>query len=171
VTMCTKTYGAQMRGTALPIVLLIAAMMLATSAAWFEQSIASARNSAGMYDHLLAFHAADAALTVCARTIVSGSIQGMAAVNGEPVGWRSQTVFETSAIAPFTSWPTSSPSRAPRCLIEGWLLTNRPDARAYLVTARGYGRNADAQAWLQLQLVIDGDRIEKHWRRVAARPF
>jgi Tfp pilus assembly protein PilX len=166
-----NTYRTRTRGVALPIVLLIAAMMLMTSAAWFEQSIVSARNSAGMYDHLLAFHAADAALTACARAIVAGSIQGMPAVTGEPVGWRSQALFDAGATTPFASWPTSPTSLMPRCLVEAWSLTNRPGARAYLVTARGYGRLADAQAWIQLQLVIDGDRIETHWRRVAARPF
>jgi hypothetical protein len=50
-------------------------------------------------------------------------------------------------------------------------LTNRANAQAYLLTARGYGRNQDSQAWLQLQLVIDGGAVEKHWRRIAARPF
>jgi len=174
VNVTRYTRRAHMRGIALPIVLLIAAMMLATSAAWFEQSITSGRNASGMYDHLLAFHAADSALTVCARSLVTGSMQGIPAAEGEPVGWRSQTAFEASAIAPFASWPTSLSARAPQCLIETWTLTNRTDrkdARAYLVTARGFGRNADAQAWLQLQLVIDGNVVEKHWRRVAARPF
>lgn len=163
-----------MRGVALPIVLLIAAMMLATSAAWFEQSIISTRNASGMYDHLLAFHAADSALTVCARNLVAGSMQSIAASEGEPVGWRSQAAFEANAMTPFSSWPASLSVRAPQCLIEAWSLVNRTDrkdARAYLVTARGYGRNVDTQAWLQLQVVIDSGVVEKHWRRVAARPF
>jgi hypothetical protein len=56
-------------------------------------------------------------------------------------------------------------------MVEGWSLPARPDARAYLLTSRGFGMNNDSQVWLQMQLVIDGDRIERHWRRVAARPF
>lgn len=159
------------RGIALPIVLLLASMMLATSAAWFEQSVAAARNAAGMYDHLLAFHAADAALRACARNVIDGSVPAMPDVAGEPAGWKLQTTFESSAIVPFASWHANLSFRVPRCLVEGWRLTNRADAHAYLVTARGYGRNVDSQMWLQLQIVIDGGTVEKHWRRVAARPF
>ncbi|WP_201762655.1 hypothetical protein [Paraburkholderia hospita] len=168
------------RGIALPVVLLIAAMMLATSAAWFEQSVAAARNAAGMADHLIALHAADSALSTCARNVVNGSfagipgipgIPGMPGVGGEPVGWKSQTTFESNAIAPFASWPTSLSFRAPQCLIEKWQLTNRASAQTWLVTARGYGRKVDSQMWLQLQLVVEGSTVEKHWRRVAARPF
>ncbi len=165
---------ARSRGIALPVVLLIAAMMLATSAVWFDVSVTITRNATGLYDHLLALHAADAALTSCARSVVNGSIAPMLsaqAVLGEPVGWKSQTTFESNAIAPFASWPASMAIRAPQCLIEVWRLTNRTDAQAYLVTARGYGRTVDAQVWLQLQLVTTGGTVEKHWRRVAARPF
>ncbi|SEK04448.1 pilus assembly PilX family protein [Paraburkholderia diazotrophica] len=167
-TVRRRAYG---RGIALPVVLLLASMMLATSAAWFEQSVATARNATGMYDHLLAFHAADAALRACARNVISGSVPAMPGVAGEPAGWKSQTIFESNALAPFASWPATLSFRVPRCLVEGWRLTNRADAHAYLVTARGYGRNVDSQMWLQLQIVIDGSTVEKHWRRVAARPF
>jgi hypothetical protein len=52
-----------------------------------------------------------------------------------------------------------------------WRLANRADAHAYLMTARRYGRNVDWQMGLQLQTVVDGSTVEKHWRRVAARPF
>src|SRR3954454_9989238 len=61
--------------------------------------------------------------------------------------------------------------RAPECVAEEWRLAGRRDARAYLLTARGFGNKRESQVWLQMQLVIDGDRIERHWRRVAARPF
>jgi Tfp pilus assembly protein PilX len=159
------------RGIALPVVLLISAMMLATSAAWFEQSVAVARNTAGMHDHLIALHAADAALSLCARNLVNGPTVSAPGVSGEPIGWKLQATFEANAIAPFMSWPASLSFRAPQCLIESWQLTNRPNAHAYLVTARGYGRKVDSQMWLQLQLVIQDGVIEKHWRRVAARPF
>ncbi|MEM5344901.1 hypothetical protein [Paraburkholderia azotifigens] len=162
---------ARNQGIALPVVLLIAAMMLTTSAAWLEQTVAAARNATAIYDHLLAMHAADSALTSCARNLINGSVSGLPGASGEPVGWKSQATFESSAIAPFASWPMSLSFRAPQCLIEKWRLTNRANAQAYLVTARGYGRSTDSQTWLQLQLVIDSGAIEKHWRRVAARPF
>ncbi|MBP0590946.1 hypothetical protein J8I87_14740 [Paraburkholderia sp. LEh10] len=128
---------------ALPVVLLIASMMPATTAAWFEQSVAVSRNAAGMHDHLVAFHAADAALSTCASNIVNGLVSAMAGVNGEPTGWKSQPTFESNAITPFASWPASLSFHAPQCLVETWRLASRPDAQAYLVTARGYGRNAD----------------------------
>jgi Tfp pilus assembly protein PilX len=163
--------GARSRGLALPVVLLIAAMMLTTSAAWFEQTVVAARNAAGILDHLVAMHAADSALTVCARNLVNGSLAGTPPASGEPVGWKSQATFESNAIAPFASWPASLSVRAPQCLVEAWRLSNRANAQAYLITARGYGRSVDSQMWMQLQVVIDGGVVEKHWRRVAARPF
>jgi hypothetical protein len=156
-------------GATLPIVLLIASMMLATSAAWFEQSVAAARGAAGMYDRLLAFHAADSVLAACARDVIAGSAAATPAGSGEPTGWRSQASFAAKAVASIASWPLSVDP--PRCLVEGWRLINRPDAQAYLLTARGYGRNQDSQAWLQLQLVLEGSVVERHWRRIAARPF
>jgi Tfp pilus assembly protein PilX len=165
---------ARNRGIALPVVLLISAMMLTTSAAWFEQTVAAARNSAGIYDHLTAMHAADSALSACARKLIDGSLTGALGTSdasGEPVGWKSPATFESSAIAPFASWPTSLSVRPPQCLIETWRLSNRANAQAYLVTARGYGRSVDSQMWLQLQMVIDGNAVERHWRRIAARPF
>jgi hypothetical protein len=55
--------------------------------------------------------------------------------------------------------------------VEAWQLTTRPEAKAYLLTARGFGRTQETQTWLQLELVVDGEKIERHWRRVAARPF
>ena len=163
--------AARSRGLALPIVLLIAAMMLTTSAAWFEQTVVAARNAAGILDHLTAMHAADSALTVCVRNLINGPHADTPAASGEPVGWKSQATFESNALAPFASWPTSLSVRAPQCLIEAWRLGNRANAQAYLVTARGYGRSVDSQMWVQLQVVIDGSAVEKHWRRIAARPF
>ncbi|WP_346779209.1 hypothetical protein [Burkholderia sp. Ac-20365] len=159
------------RGIALPVVLLISAMMLATAAAWFEQSVAVARNAAGMADHLIALHGADAALTVCARNVLNGSLAGVSGASVEPAGWKSQSTFDSNAIAPFGSWTASLSFRSPQCLIETWQLTNRPNAQAWLITARGYGRNVDSQMWLQTQVVRENGTVEKHWRRVAARPF
>jgi Tfp pilus assembly protein PilX len=124
-----------------------------------------------MADHLIALHAADAALTTCARSVISGALVSMTVVNSEPTGWKSQATFESNAVAAFASWPATLSFRAPQCLIESWQLTNRVNKQAFLITARGYGRNVDSQAWLQLQMVIDGGKVEKHWRRVTARPF
>lgn len=160
-------------GVVLPIVLLISAMMLATSAAWFETSLAAARSASNVRDYLQAFHAADAALTLCARQVVAVAATEPAAAApvapGEPTQWKLEAAFEAGAVAPVAQWPGSL--RAPQCLIEAWRLGTRADVRAYLLTSRGFGRTKESQVWLQMELVIASERIERHWRRVAARPF
>lgn len=162
---------ALIRGTALPVVLLISSMMLTTAAAWFEASLAATRGAADVRDTLQAFHAADAALTVCARAVIAGtaSVVAAPASSTEPTGWKLEPVFVAGAYTPVAKWPGSAPP--PQCLAEAWRLSSRPDVRAYLLTARGFGRVPESQAWLQLELVVNRDLVERHWRRVAARPF
>jgi hypothetical protein len=160
------------RGVVLPIVLLISTMMLSTSAAWFETSLAAARTATNVGDYLQAFRAADSALILCARTVIESGIGTPAPppdASGEPTQWKLESGFEAAAITPVTQWPGSL--RAPQCLVEAWRLATRADARAYLLTSRGFGRTRESQVWLQMELVIDGDTVERHWRRVAARPF
>ena len=162
-------------GVALPVVLLIVSMMLVTSAAWFETALLEARSTNAVADHLQSFHAADAALVSCSRALVNGSLDAPVAStqSGEPQAWRRQDSFERQALTPIATWPGSV--RAPQCVIEAWRIENRPLARAYLITARGFGASEDAQSWLQEQLVIEGAgesmRVEHHWRHVVARPF
>jgi len=159
------------RGVALPVVLLIVSMMLVTSAAWFEAALFEARNAGAIVDQLRAFRAAEAGLVLCTRALADGAALAplAPAQPGEPQGWRRQDTFEAQATAPVRSWPGSV--RSPQCLIEAWRIEARPAVRAFLVTARGFGSTDDAQSWLQMQLVVDGARIERHWRRVVARPF
>ena len=158
-------------GVVLPIVLLISAMMLATSAAWFETSLAAARAATNVRDYLQAFHAADSALNLCSRSVIAAGSAAAApqGASGEPIQWKIESAFEVGAVTPVAQWPGSL--RAPQCLIEAWRLATRADARAYLLTSRGFGRTSESQVWLQMELVIDGDAIERHWRRVVARPF
>lgn len=161
------------RGTVLPIVLLITSMMLATSAAWFESSLASSRAANNVRDYLQAFHAADSALTLCARAVVMAAGDGAAAMpsaaSGEPVQWKLEPAFDAGAIAPVSQWPGSL--RPPQCLIEARRLAARADARAFLLTSRGFGRTKESQVWLQMELVLEGENVERHWRRIAAKPF
>ena len=163
-------------GVVLPIVLLISAMMLTTSAAWFETSLAAARAATNVQDYLQAFHAADSALTLCARSVIAADAATPAAPplasvepTPEPAQWKLESAFEAAAITPVAQWPGSL--RAPQCLVEAWPLAARADTHAYLLTSRGFGRTSDSQVWLQMELVIDGMAVERHWRRVAARPF
>jgi type IV pilus assembly PilW-like protein len=161
---------ARNRGAALPVVLMLSSMMLATSAAWFETSVAAARGTANVHDQLVAFHAADSALTLCAQRVLAGDVRSAeptAAV--EPVAWKQPATFGAAAFAPVAKWHGSF--EPPQCAIEAWRLAARPAAHAWLITAHGYGSTPDAQAWLQLQLVVDNGIVERHWRRVAARPF
>jgi Tfp pilus assembly protein PilX len=162
-------------GAALPVVLLIVSMMLLTSAASFEAALLEARNANAVADHLQSFHAADAALVLCSRALANGTLDApaAAALPGEPQAWRRPDGFEREAVAPVPAWPGST--RAPQCLVEAWRIDSRPLARAYLVTARGFGVSEDTQSWLQDQLVIEGSgdamHVEHHWRHVVARPF
>nr|WP_168792655.1 pilus assembly protein [Paraburkholderia aromaticivorans] len=157
----------------LPIVLLISTMMLVTSAVWFETSLAAARGTTNVREYLQAFHAADSALTLCARSVIAAasaqSTAPLPAASGAPAQWKLAAAFEAGAVTPVAQWPGSL--RAPQCLIEAWRLATRADARAYLLTSRGFGRASESQVWLQMELVIDGGKIERHWRRIAARPF
>jgi len=159
------------RGVVLPVVLVMASMMLVTSAAWFETALLEARNASLIADHLQAFHAADAALLLCTRALSNGSMFAppLPEQSGEPDGWRRQGTFEAQAAAPAAAW--SGSVRPPQCLVEAWRIDSRPDVRAFVVTARGFGAGEDTQSWLQAQLVFEGARVEKHWRRVVARPF
>jgi len=168
---CAGPARSRRRGLALPIVLLLIAMMLVTSSAWLESALFDARNAGALADYLRSYHAADSALRLCARAVVAGPADAppMPATPGEPSAWQRPAEFDARATMPVDAWPGSV--RPPQCMIEGWQLEDRPDARAWLLTARGFGASADAQTWLQLQLVLDGDAIESHWRRVAARPF
>jgi hypothetical protein len=156
-------------GIALPVVLMLSAMMLATSAAWFEMSIATARAASNTQNALQAFHAADAALTQCARMALDGTAPALPDVAQEPVGWQRAATFDTAALTPFAQWPDAW--RPPRCLVEGWLPAARPDTHAWLITARGFGATQASQIWLQVELVVDGEQVERHWRQVVARPF
>ena len=165
----TTGLGGRTRGAALPVVLLITSMMLATSAAWFETTLTAARSTANLRDYLQAFHAADSALLLCADMVSPGSAGAVPAVTGEPAGWKREAVFVAGAIVPVAQWPGSG--RPPECLAEGWRLTSRPETKAYLLTARGFGAAPDTQVWLQVQIVMDGGKTERHWRRVTARPF
>jgi hypothetical protein len=162
---------AGIQGMALPVVLVIASMMLVTSSAWFEASLLQARNASLIADDLLAFHAADAALLLCTRALMNGSMQMPAppTQSGEPGGWRQQVTFDSQAVAPLATWPGSV--KPPQCLFESWRLSSRPAARAFVITARGFGSSEGTQNWLQVHLVFEETRVERHWRRVVARPF
>jgi Tfp pilus assembly protein PilX len=155
---------------ALPIVLTISSMMLATSAAWLETSTANIRRAANMHDYLQAFHAADGALKLCTRALRAGVAPSMPAVDREPAEWKRASAFDGPfAFMPRPLWPGSA--QAPRCLIEAWKLGSRPQAEAYLITARGFGASPVTQVWLQLEIIFhEGAMTEARWRRVVASP-
>lgn len=160
---------ARQRGMVLPSALAIAAMMLTTSAAWLEASIADRRYSANVHEHLRATHAADGALALCARDLRAGVVPVLPASVGPPEQWRRAQTFEGPAVyEPAPSWPGSA--RVPQCVVETAIVEGNPDARAYWITARGFGAVASAQAWLQLTIVDEAGRERRAWRRIVAAP-
>ena len=157
------------RGAALPVVLLLASAMLATSIASFDVSIAGVRRVANFGDYLRATNAADAALSLCKRALDAGIVPVLTPAPGEPAQWRQPGIFEgPAAFTPMLQWPGSS--RPPQCVIERGWLPRRPDAQAYWVTARGFATDEPAEAWLQLVVVRERGAEERRWRRIVERP-
>ena len=154
------------RGTVLPIVLLLAAMILVTASAWLQTSLVAARATVAARERVQAFHAADSALIRCSRMLSLALAPTSQSPNDEPSRWRMKTSFDGAsaiAIAPFAAWPYAR--RAPQCLIESWA------GASYLVTARGFGATPESEAWLQLRIDVADGASTQHWRRVVARPF
>lgn len=158
------------RGVALPGALLLASMMLTTSAVWLEASIAHRGHGINVHEHLRATQAANGALTLCARDLHAGVAPVVPARSGAPMQWRHAEIFGSSwAYEPVQSWPGSA--RAPQCVIEAARVEGDPDARAYWITARGFGAARSSQAWLQLMIVHQGGRERRAWRRIVVAPI
>ncbi|MGN6667903.1 MAG: pilus assembly PilX family protein [Trinickia sp.] len=154
------------RGVALPSALMIASMMLTTSAAWLEASIAHGRFDANIHDHLRATLAADSALTLCEHDLRAGIAPVHAPLPGMPMQWTQEEAFEgPAAYEPVTSWPGSV--RSPQCVIEAAFLEGHPSTPAYWITARGFGAARSTQARLQLTIVREAGRERRAWRRIA----
>jgi Tfp pilus assembly protein PilX len=163
------------RGIALPIVLLMSSMLLVTAAAWLEAALVSARSTTNLGERVQAFHSADSALIRCA-SIALESLPELKSRTGlltdEPNKWRLKTSFEgasATAVTPFASWPYAV--RPPQCLIEAWPARDSDQAGAVLITARGFGRMADNESWLQQEIEMGASGAVRHWRRIVAKPF
>ena len=163
------------RGIALPVVLLMSSMLLVSAAAWLEAALVSARTTTNLGERVQAFHSADSALIRCTR-IALDSLPELKSSPGplaaEPNKWRSKASFDgasASAVMPFASW--SYAIRPPQCLIEVWPARDNDQAGAVLITARGFGRMADNESWLQQEIEMSESGILRHWRRVVAKPF
>lgn len=161
-------------GVALPGVLAVTASLIVMSSAWFEIATTEMRRMSNVASRSVAFRAADAALEACADALLSGAAPYAAAGGDmasarEPAGWRQPGAFDGGgAFRPYAGWPGAA--QGPSCVIEAWKLTARPDARAYLVTARGVGATKDTVEWLQLQIAVERGGVERRWRRVVGRP-
>ena len=160
---------AKQRGIVLPSALMVASMMLATSAAWLEISMAHARHGSNVHDYVRAAQAADGALALCVQALRVGVAPVLPARGGERAHWKEAATFEgAGAYEPVPSWAGSA--KAPQCAIEVVALEGRPDASAYWITARGFGMSASTEAWLQLMLAIEEGRERQAWRRIVAAP-
>ncbi len=157
------------RGMALPGALMIASMMLTTSAAWLEASIAHRRYDANVFDHLRATQAADSALTLCEHDLRAGIARVQPPLPGMPMQWTKAGTFDgPAAYEPVPSWPGSA--RSPQCVIEAAILEGDPAKRAYWITARGFGAAESTQAWLQLTIRSEAGRERRAWRRIVTAP-
>ncbi|MEA3091127.1 MAG: hypothetical protein QOJ04_2469 [Caballeronia sp.] len=163
------------RGIALPIVLLMSSMLLVTATAWLEAALVSARTTTSLGERVQAFHSADSALIRCASIALDSRLELRPRTDplaAEPNKWRLKTSFEgtsASAVMPFASWPYAI--RPPQCLIEAWPARDNDQVGAFLITARGFGRMADNESWLQQEVEMGESGVVRHWRRIVAKPF
>ncbi len=160
----------RMSGAALPGVLVIAVLLLLATAVWFEITLTEMHRTANLSSRMIAFQAADAALETCAQLLLDGHPPVLPAQRGhEPQRWRQPGIFDDiAAVTPFSMWPNAV--QPPRCVIEAWRLPQLPEARAYLLTARGVGATPDVTVWLQSQILLERSMMIWRWRRVAAGP-
>ncbi len=172
LTRCRSANRARRRdaGLALPAVIAVGAAVAALTGTWFESALTESRRARALSDRLIAFHAADAALTACTARLLRGAAPYLdeAASHTEPDAWRRAPALGVAdAFAPFASWPMAA--QPPRCLIEAWRGAGPTGSRAFLVTARGVGGHAWSVVWLQSQVALrDGRIVAARWRRVAA---
>lgn len=152
-------------GIALPSALMLASMMLATSAVWLEASLALTRFDGNVHEHLRAMQAADGALALCVRDWRAG----VAPVAVARDGAGDARSFERVAVhQPVPSWPGSA--RPPQCVIEAAAVGGNADARAVWITARGFGALESTQAWLELTIVRERGKERQSWRRLVSAP-
>ncbi|PMS16529.1 hypothetical protein C0Z18_23530 [Trinickia dabaoshanensis] len=156
---------ARHRGIALPSALMLASMMLTTSAVWLEASLALSRFDGNVHEHLRAAHAADGALALCVRDWRSGVAPVASVRRGVP----DARSFDGGAVyEPVPYWPGSA--RAPQCVIEAAVADGSVDVQAYWITARGFGALESTQAWLELTIVRERGMERQSWRRIVSAP-
>jgi hypothetical protein len=154
-------------GAALPVVLMLTSMVSAAAIASFDAAIMVARRASNFEDALHSMQAAHVALELCLREHEAGRAPLLPSSAGA-MRWQERDPFsDAAAFAPLPTWPGGR--RPPQCLIEGLRSAGRPLARGYVVTARGFGASADAQAWAQVFVVREAGTESRHWRRIARR--
>jgi hypothetical protein len=156
------------RGTTLPVVLALVALLQLLALAQLDIATVALRSAMGLRDRVVAFYAADAALAICARKLSDGDLTARVwAGDDEPAYWRLFDAFDgdyAPAVRVAASWPGAS--QAPQCLLE--MAQTGADAPRYLMTARGVGAHFGTQAWLQGARVGNSGRW--FWRSVAQVP-
>ncbi|GLU30579.1 hypothetical protein WKR88_00855 [Trinickia caryophylli] len=166
---CTARARRNAGAAALPIVVSVAAMVLASSTASFELAIAASRRAMSVEDHLYATQSADVALALCLRALRAGGAPHLPRTARGPVRWRDPDIFaHPAAFEPRPRWPGGT--RPPQCLIEGWQIDERPQATVDVVTARGFGEHEGTESWLQSIVISEHGTEKRHWRRIVARP-
>jgi Tfp pilus assembly protein PilX len=160
-------------GATLITVLILMAMLHVLAATSVSQAVINMNMAQHRYQYIQAFHAADAGIHLCMRLLESGQAPyRMWKGEEEPTYWRTLSAFEGPNPAAFylaASWPHAA--RVPQCLIEKGTWLRLPHAQAYLITVRGFGEIAKAQAWVQSITILEQGRWRHTWRQVAANPF
>lgn len=164
-----RSFARRSTGAALPVALMLTSMVSAAAIASFDAAIMGARRTSNFEDALRSMQAANAALELCLNEHDAGRASLVLPARAGVGRWQERDPFaDAAAFAPLSNWPAGH--RPPQCLIEGLRIAERPLARAYVVTARGFGANADAQAWAQVFVVREAGKETRHWRRIARRP-
>jgi Tfp pilus assembly protein PilE len=141
---------------ALMLVLNLILMVAASAAAMLQFGSFAASGALAAVEHVRAFHAADAVMTLCERQVLAQRLRGHAIPDGPLF------VFGRDA-----RWPGSV--RPPECAIER-LADSRTRIDGYRITARGFGSTNDAQSWAQLELAFTPGMLHRTWRPLARRP-
>lgn len=157
-------------GAALPVALMLTSMVSAAAIASFDAAIMGARRASNFEDALRSTQAANAALELCLSEHDAGRAPLALPGRAGAARWQERDPFgDAAAFAPLSRWPGAS--RPPQCLVEEWRIAGRPLARAYVITARGFGASVDAQAWAQVFVVREAGGQTHHWRRIARRRY
>jgi hypothetical protein len=163
------------RGTALPIVLALAAMLQVLACAQVDVGWVALRDAAARRDRLSADSSADAGLVLCADLLQQHRLPLHVWTGaGEPALWRATGAFDGPSPIAYSLagiWPAPGP--APQCLAESRPLTpvDGHTREAVQLTVRAGGDDENTVSYRQRIWRLDNAQVlAQAWRSVAATP-